>query len=279
MKVKYCIFSKMLIDFPPAKVVERLRDLGYDGVEWRVHEEGHITLNDVRKETEYVGKITESYNLEVVDLLTYLLVENVGKIEEVFDAAERIGCSKVRLWPPDYDGKVSYWELYNRGQRAMEKVVKLAEKYNIRALFEIHPGTIISSASSAYRWVEKFNPERVGAIFDAANMTIEGREDWKLGLEILGDYFALVHCKNTAWLCKEEGRKKRWHWEWVPLDEGIVDWEEVISIITQKGYDGYLSNEDHSDIPVSQKLEKNLDYLRKIAENLPRENAEKQTEE
>ncbi len=277
--MKYCIFSKMLMEFSPEEVAEKLQDLGYDGVEWRVHEEGHITLDEVAKKAEDVGRITKSHNLEIVNLLTYLLVENTRKMEEVFEAAEGIGCSKVRLWPPDYDPKVGYWELYNRGQRGMEKALKLAEKYNIRVLFEIHWGTIISSVSSAYRWVERFDPKRVGVIFDAANMITEGREDWKLGLDILGDYLALVHCKNAAWFLKKEGQRKRWDWGYVPLDEGIVDWEEVISIIRQRGYDGYLSNEDHSDIPVSQKLEKNLDYLKKIVENLPSENAEKQTEE
>ena len=58
-------------------------------------------------------------------------------------------------------------------------------------------------------------------------MIIEGREDWRLGLEVIGDYLAHVHVKNTAWY-----RERGWAWRWEALDAGMVDWEEMIRILS-----------------------------------------------
>lgn len=264
--MKYCIFSKIVMNLSPEEIVEKLQEFGYDGVEWRIHDEGHFTLQEVQEKAEYIRKTAESHKIETVSLIGYLLVQDIKRIEKLFGAAEKIGCSQVRLWPPPYDGKTEYCQLYNQGLTAMDKVNKLAQKHNIRVIFETHPGTIMSSSSLAYRWVSKFSPEQIGVIFDPGNMISEGMENWKLGLEVLGDYLAYVHCKNTAWFFKEEGQKRRWYWEWVGLDEGMVNWKEVINFLKQKGYDGYLSNEDFREISVSQKLKENLDYLKKIVE-------------
>ena len=264
--MKYCIFSKIVMNLFPEEIVDKLQEFGYDGVEWRIHKEGHFTLQEIDEKADHIRKITESHKLEIVSLISYLPVQEIKRIEKLFGAAEKMGCSQVRLWPPSYNGKVNYHELYNYGLRAMDKVDKLAQKYNIRVIFETHPGTIIPSASLAYCWVSKFSSERIGVIFDPGNMVSEGMENWRLGLEILGDYLAYVHCKNTAWFFKKEEQKKQWYWEWVGLDEGIVNWKEVINILKQKGYDGYLSNEDFREIPASQKLKENLNYLKNIVE-------------
>ena len=235
--MKYCIFSKIAMTLSPEEIVERLQEFGYHGVEWRIHQEGHVRLKELEKKAEYIKKITESHNLKIVSLITYLPVQNIESIEKVFQAAQRMDCSRVRLWPPPYDGKSDYHRLCDGGLRQMDKVDKLAQEYDIRVLFETHPGTIIPSPSLAYRWVSKFSPERIGVIFDPGNMVTEGMENWGLGLEILGDYLAYVHCKNTAWVGEKEGRKMRWHWHWVGLDEGIVNWQEVIGLLEKKGYD------------------------------------------
>lgn len=246
----------------------QIKKCGYDGVEWRVHDEGHFTLQELDEKTEQIRKMTESYDLEIVSLISYLQVQDIKNIEKLFGATEKIGCSQARLWPPPYEGKIDYYQLYNRGLKAMEKVDKLAEKYNLRVTFEIHGRTIMPSAGLAYRWVSNFSPNRVGIIFDPGNMVGEGMENWKMGLEILGNYLAYVHCKNTGWFREKGQENKGWHWEWVGLNEGTVDWKEIIGILKQRGYDGYLSNEDFREIPPSKKLKENIEHLRTVVQKV-----------
>ena len=40
--------------------------------------------------------------------------------------------------------------------------------------------------------MQGLDPKHVGIIHDAGNMIIEGFENWRLGLEILGEYLAAV---------------------------------------------------------------------------------------
>lgn len=266
--MKYCIFSRIVVELLPEETVEKLQKYGYDGIEWVIndnpHLRGHFSLREFCEKTDYVRKITESHNLETVSLISYLSVQDqdIENIEKLFRAAEEVDCQQVRLLPPSYDGKTNYHQLYNQGLRGMEKVSKLAERYDLRVVFEVHGKTIMPSASLAYRWASNFDSERVRIIFDPGNMIQEGKESWKMGLEILGDYLAYVHCKNVGYFRKQEGENFKWYWKWVGLNEGMVDWEEMLRILRLQGYDGYLSNEDFREIPPPQKLKEDIDYLK-----------------
>jgi sugar phosphate isomerase/epimerase len=90
-----------------------------------------------------------------------------------------------------------------------------------------------------------------------------------------------VHVKNTAWY-----RDAGWAWRWEELDAGIVDWEEMIRILSAHGYAGYLSNENLSGVvlpgatgfigetlsqatsraaqPIDVKLDRDLAYLKDL---------------
>ena len=77
---------------------------------------------------------------------------------------------------------------------------ELAKKYRIKIAFHIHHGTIIPSASAAFRFISNFSPEYMGVIYDPGNMVFEGYENFRLGLDLLGKYIFHVHVKNAV-LC------------------------------------------------------------------------------
>jgi sugar phosphate isomerase/epimerase len=127
--------------------------------------------------------------------------------------------------------------------RQLDAFIQSISPFRVKALFEIHFKTIISSPSLAYFLLKGFDPQRVGVIHDAGNMIIEGREDWKMGVEILGDYLGHVHVKNASWR-----KEANWNWSWDELETGMVDWEEVLAVLSSVNYDGYLSNENLKDV-------------------------------
>ena len=59
-------------------------------------------------------------------------------------------------------------------------------RHGVRALVEIHMGTIVPSASAAAQFCSRFDPRHVGVIHDAGNMVFEGFERYRMGLEVLG---------------------------------------------------------------------------------------------
>ncbi len=264
--MKYGVFSKIVADFTLEESVQKLRDYNYDGIEWRVHDECHIKLEEVEKKAEYVRELTESNNLEIISLISYVHVEDLDNIKRLFNASKAMKCSRVRLLPPPYDRTKNYHQIYHRVLEYAKRAEKLAEEYGVKILFEIHPRSIIPSASLAYRWVSNFCPQNVGVVFDPGNMIEEGMENWKLGLELLGEYLSYVHCKNAGWISTTVNNKKEWRWDWFPMKEGMVNWQEVIGILQEMGFDGYLSNEDFCNLPTNRKLKENIEYLRNLVE-------------
>ena len=139
--------------------------------------------------------------------------------------------------------------------------------HGVKALVEIHHGTIVPSASATRRFLDGFDPESVGVIYDPGNMVWEGHESYRLGLETLGPYLAHVHAKNSAW--RQRGRRGdgglAWQAEWTPLDAGMVDLHDLFAALRQIGYDGWVSVEDFStERPLAERVRDNLRYLQRF---------------
>lgn len=271
--MKYSVWSKILSSYSIPEAARMIKSAGYDGVEWRIHDEGHMSLAEVVEKATYLKEITTSEGLEIVTLGSYIQAKEIDDFRHLAEAASRANCKNVRVWAPFYDGTVDYYALLNDTRENVAKLQDAAREFGVRAVFEIHFGTIIPSASLARRLLEGFDPLYVAAIYDPGNMVNEGMENWKMGIQVLGEYLGYVHFKNAGWFHREPGRPggpsefkggNGWRGEWVPINGGIVDWEKVMSSLVESGFDGYLSNENFSDIPIQERLVGDLRYLKEI---------------
>ncbi len=258
--MKYSIFTVIMKEFSLEEAADKLKQYGYNGVEWRVHEAYHIDPETIDKRAKYVKKVTEDNGLEIPALASYISVKKKELIERVLDAARVMGCPQVRVTVPNYDGSIPYPFLYDETLKDLEIIQRIAERIKVKATIEIHFGNITTSPSLAHRLVQNFDSNYIGVIFDPGNMVVEGMESYKLGFQLLGDYLAHVHVKNAAWT-KRDGK---WIWSWDKLEEGMVDWKAVIEALKDVGYEGYLSSEDFSDQPIEDKLRGNISYLRNL---------------
>jgi sugar phosphate isomerase/epimerase len=113
--------------------------------------------------------------------------------------------------------------------------------------------------------VAGFDPEWVGVIYDPGNMVYEGFEDYTLGLEVLGPYLAHVHIKNAAYERPPGGGV--WTPRWAPLEDGAVDFYQLIVALQAVGYDGWLSIEDFSQArPSCEAVAHNARFVRDVVE-------------
>lgn len=258
--MKYSVFTVMLDSgMVPEEIVDNLVRLGYNGVEWRIHETYHISPVEISSRVNYFRHLTESRGLSVPSLATYLNSDEINKVREVLRASSMLGAGIVRVGIPRYDRTVPYHELFHDAIESLRQVEQACIEYGVRAACEIHFGTIAPSAALAKRLVERFDPQYIGVIFDPGNMIIEGVENWRMSLEILGEYLAHVHVKNSGWYPDNKGG---WEWKWLPLKMGAVNWSQVIKDLKAVGYNGWLSFEDFSDLSVEDKLSGNIAYLK-----------------
>jgi len=254
-------------EFSPEDVVTKLGQLGYDGVEWRVHETGHIHPDKILQQAEYFKKLSINNGLEIAALAPYLGPGEIERLRKIFEGCAMMGCPQFRVVAHAYDREKDYNVLYHQMVDQFGAVEELAKTYGVKANIEIHMGNITPSASLAYRLVSNFDPECIGVIYDPGNMVFEGFENWRLGMQLLGAHLAHVHVKNAHWIPDhiDEDSNLVWRPEWTTLRSGFVDWRQVIDDLRSIGYQGYLSFEDFSkQLDTEEKIADDLKYLKQF---------------
>ena len=280
--MKYSVFTACMPELTVEKAIDKLAEWGYDGVEWRVinqepSEDGKprfwrgnrctITLDEVVDRAKDVARRCRAAGIKVASIASYLSCEQLKDVERVFEACVLMGAPQARIGAPGYDGSVNYRRLFDSAQRNWAKVEKLARKYGVRANVETHMGNIVPRASAAYRFVSNFDPAHVGVIYDPGNMVIEGFENHRMGLELLGEYLAQVHVKNMAWVKgkTDPNGLRLWETACEEIPDGQVNWTEVMKALHAVKYKGWLSLEDFSTRRSSaRKLPDALRLLKKL---------------
>ncbi|MGC9065601.1 MAG: sugar phosphate isomerase/epimerase family protein [Candidatus Ratteibacteria bacterium] len=251
---------------------------GYDGVEWRVlpdaslkdfgpEVKNNLAVCTLKQSAPLIKKINAEFNLTVAGFSSYVEMDQLDDIRIIRDAGCELGCPFFRIRGLYYRRDRNYHEIVEDGWKKFEKVEKLLETYPIKAAIEIHNGFVVSSCAAAYHFCSKFSPEHIGVIHDPGNQVVEGREDAKMGIEILGPYLIHVHFKNMIWEKKgvREDGTVEWKPKSVPLNEGIIDWKDYIDQLKNCGYKGFLSNEDMDTASgsIEQRLSQ-INYLKQF---------------
>ncbi|MCC3373347.1 sugar phosphate isomerase/epimerase [Cohnella sp. REN36] len=282
--MKYSVFTVATPDLDPATLCAEAQAAGIEGVEWRCREtpaelraeapsfwgNNRCTIDPDATDADIAGirEAAARHGLRSIALVPYLSCGDLAGTERLFRLASSLGAEMIRVGVPGYDPAVGYPRQLATAYDYLDEVESLAEKYGVKALVEIHHGTIIPSASAAYRLVSRYSAERIGVLFDPGNMIHEGMENFRMGMEMLGPYLAHVHVKNAGWeLARPDGdahpnaRHARgegqgaepapldpiaWQCVWRPIASGIVPWKQVLASLKAVGYDGWLGLEDFS---------------------------------
>jgi sugar phosphate isomerase/epimerase len=278
--MKYAIFTVSLPEWVPEQALINLRAAGYDGIEWRVIDQQPADppgfwagnrctwpLTSLIQDAPQIKALCQTHGLTIPSLGTYVNCENLAAVEIAMQGAVALGAPQLRVGVPNYTGKEAYLPIRERAVQQYREVEKLAARYGVRALIEIHMGNITPSASSAAAFLQGFDPQYVGVIHDAGNMVYEGYEQYRMGLEVLGSYLAHVHIKNTAWriIGQRSDGSNEWRAEFAALRSGVVDLRQLLSALRAVEYDSWLSFEDFSTSqPLAERVADNLAYIKQV---------------
>ena len=255
-KINLC--TSVLPQFSFADAVEIAIESGYRGIELRVKQEFHQSLDDLERSGPGLRARLEKRGLRIPVLNSYLPIEDARSVRRLMECGRRMDVPLVRLVLPrsassavaalsrekeiipSYDAKLPAAELFPAVRSTLCELEGEARRAGIRILVELHWGTMMSSFTAADQLLAGLDPACIGITFDPANMVVEGREDWEFGIERNQNWIANVHVKNAAWTRFAAG----WRWHWTPLQEGMVDWRELIALLEGVGYTGDYAIED-----------------------------------
>ena len=245
--MKFSVFSGVLPELDSGEVCARLARHGYDGVEWRVNGEYHWRAASIDRDAPRIEQLCRAHGLEIAGLTTYVRPDDEEGIRRLTAACQVLDCPRFRIFSAMYDPTVGYFSLRDQTRSQLEKLARRLEGTGVKALLEIHFGTIFSTPALAFELLRDMDPASIGVVLDPANLVIEGSMDLRLALDMIGPFVDLVHVKNISW---ERTAAGKWRWRFDELADGMCDWAVVLPALKAIGYDGWLSFENLWRVPV-----------------------------
>ena len=202
--MKFSVYSVGMPEFDIKESVAIAKKYGYDGIEWRVApipekepesypferrywawNKSTLDEKNIIEDAQKAKAYCDEAGLEIYGLATALGVYQTELVTDAIIAAGKIGCPIIRAGLVSYDpykAEKPYNELVKDTKAKLLEYLPLLKENNVKIVLETHHGTMIASASAAYRVLEGLDPTYYGVIFDPGNMVGEGYEDYRKAL-------------------------------------------------------------------------------------------------
>ncbi len=278
--MKLGVFTVSMPDYSPEECLEKLHELAYDGVEWRITDDNgdssvpdfwsgnrsSMNAHQLIKKADGLKKLAASLNISMPSIAAYIDCSNLDDVKLHCEATQAIGADNVRISPGIYDENKNYIDQVDYAKRQYAKTAEIAERYGVRVVIETHMGQLGPSMTKVMEILKDLPSKHVGIMWDPGNQIAEGMETYNMALDIAGEYLAEIHIKNLIWECCEHNDHQAvWQASTCPVHKGIVDWPKLIAVLKKRNYDQWLFFEDFStEQPLDIRLKENLKWFREL---------------
>lgn len=221
-------------------------ELGLEGVEVRCAENGQMNLETITDdEVARIADHARAADIEVACLTPYYRDFTTPEATEQTLAGYRracqigraLGCGLVRAissnWPI---AGMERADLFQRAVAGMKRAGDIAADHGVRLAVETHSGQLTFSAAESAEFVQAIDHPAVGVLWDHYWTYVADRVSVADALDLIGPRVIHVHAKNVRF--DAEGKR-----DTVLLDEGEIDWCEVVSGLAGIGYEGFICDE------------------------------------
>lgn len=263
------LFTKLFGARPVTEVGGTIADLGFDGVDLLVRPGATVDPQEAGSIPAAVESL-RAVGLSVPMVTTDLTDPGAFPADRVLGACSESGVRLVRLGYWKYAGPGSYHEALAAARRQLDALERLAGARGVRLAIQLHGGTIHASGALTAALLDGRDPARIGAYPDPGNQAVQdGREDWRMTLDLLAPWLACVGVKNGGWAPAntEESGQRRWRSDWLGLADGMVAWADILTHLATTGFGGPLTLHSHYELPYPQVLDQtrlDLRFARRI---------------
>ena len=262
--MKISLFSESLFALSLDEAVLVTRDAGYPAIEIGC-KIPHFDLEMAKANAEGVaGRIAQA-GLAVSALSLYDSFTDQETLEGEVEAAETFihlaplfKTKIIKLTPgrpSSTEATDAHWQHL---KKALDRLIPLAEEVGVRLAFETHMRQLTDTMASSMRLLEMAQSKAVGLTVDFSNLRFAG-ESMPDVLSAFKGRIYNTHVKN-GYIDPQGG----WHFQ--ALDTGMTDYLEVLPLLRDAGYDGYLTVEclgaDAKDRP-AQTVSRDLEILKR----------------
>lgn len=254
--MKVVLFTKLFGGAPISDIASQATPMGFDGIDLLVRQNASIEPTEVTKRLPLAVDKLRSAGLGV-PMVTTDLTSAGPDADELLGACSDSGVGLVRLGYWRYDGIRRYNDILDDARSDLVGLATLAAKHQVAVSVQIHGGTIHSSGALLRNLLADTDPMWTKAYIDPGNQAVQdGREDWRLTVDLVQERLACVGVKNGGWFRAEtpETEHGTWSSEWLNLADGMVPWTNIVDHLKSIEYHGILSLHSHYERPLNDVL-------------------------
>ena len=238
---------------PLKKVVGKLSDLGFDGIEMAAFPP-HLEPNTKEKRRE-VKKLLDDYGLEVSCLAAPFPSPATSKKDDYIDAVKSnleicsdLGIPKLRVDSIDPPTKIpdgmDYETCFSKVAEVWNNAADICMKSNVKLIWEFEPGFLFNKPAEVVRMVYKVDHPNFSILFDSCH----GYMCSVIGARQLGDKETLpggvvqfahmltgkighIHLIDSDGTLHDGETSTH-----APLGTGLLDFDKIIPAILEAGY-------------------------------------------
>lgn len=221
-------------DWSLERVVEGVREYGYDGIELRLVDGELLAPHPSDAERARLRQVLRGVPVVAVDTSLRMAAPEPGWEDDLRgfgETAVELGCDLVRV----FGGTVASPDGGPAIVENVRRAAAIAGELGVRVLLETHDD--LSSARAVRRVLDQVPDEAAGALWDLHHpyrMGESPEEVW----DLIGARTLLVHVKDAV---PDAG--ERTGWKLVPLGEGEVPVRAGLRVLQDNGYRGWLTVE------------------------------------
>ena len=270
MNPVWSLFPKAYRDIETKRLVALVKEVGLDTTNVIVRKGHPVNEENLADSLPRFVKDAETEGIRVTCASTMLTPDEITCAESPLKVFADCGIHEFRMgWFPKAEDDIR--GAIHLAKADMDRVVEACKKYHVRAIYQVHHNTLVSSPSAAYNLVRGLPAEWVGVELDPGNQSFQGFELWHYSVGLLGEYCAWVGVKDTiTWQDSAHvtDADKGWRRNFAPLSEGVTNWQKLVDALLQNSFDGTLVfmpfYDEEDDSLRTTKLKAEVTYLRDV---------------
>jgi sugar phosphate isomerase/epimerase len=277
MDITFSIFPKFYRHLRVEELAELIRTVGLDTTNLAIREGYWVSGRDLAAEVPAFVKAMAAAGLSIHFATAGFSPEQVIADDTPLRILADNGVGEYRM---------SYFRVGGDGPRAsldaarrqMEQVAEVCARCGVRAVYQVHHGTLVPTATGAYYLVRGLPAEHVGVMLDPGNQAFEGFEKWDRSARLLGGQLAAIGVKDVA-VTRDPDKAgepgKGWKRDWTTVDRGVTNWHELVAALKGIDFKGtfvwmpFYDADDPEEM--TRKLGAEVAYLRKVVADVEAE--------
>ena len=227
----YSVFTKPWT-MPITQLGERVRQLGFDGIELPVRPGFQVEPKNVGRDLPKAAKKLAQCGVMICSV--------AGPTDEpTIAACAEAEVPVIRVMVAV--GDEGYMAANAKAQAEYDALVPLLDRYGVTIGVQNHCGKFVANAMGLRYLVEKYDPKHIAIVWDAAHEAIEGQQP-EPALDIVWSHLCMVNLKSAFWRRTNgpEAECAEWNHYWTTGRNGMAAWPRVAAELKRRDWNGVI---------------------------------------